>query len=119
MEDAKMELWELSVDHVEGLVKQLFELEQLWHAQTNDIRPNQRWSHWRRWYHQVAAGSAALRETVADGRLTNARLISWNPKEPWGPGSLFFRSLDTCRLLPVESAVFQVNLYASAHTWDY
>jgi hypothetical protein len=76
-------------------------------------------SPWYNWYTRVATGASAVRTTVADGRIPYGRLIAWNPKKPWEPENLLFRSLDTCRLLPLDCAVFRIQMYATTCAWHW
>ncbi|KAJ3529391.1 hypothetical protein NMY22_g9016 [Coprinellus aureogranulatus] len=132
MKDSKMEVREIDVPHVEHLVKQLFIMEDYWDSGAEEARARQdtegsssssapipEHSPWYMWYKRVATGTTAVRETIADGRIPNARLMAWNPKKSWDPDNLFFRSLDTCRLLPMDCAVFRIQMYASTCTWQY
>jgi hypothetical protein len=84
-------------------------------------------SHVQRWYRSVATGHNAIkgdwnlcsRTTASDNAGVRGRLIAWKTKEPFLPRNLFFRTVDTFRLLPVQLADFRVQIYAHPSGWDH
>ena len=70
-------------------------------------------SPFQRWYRQNASLSTSVRDHK--GR----RLIAWKTDKPFLPENLFFRTVDTCRLLPMALAQFQVQLWADPTAWEH
>ncbi|KAH6905494.1 hypothetical protein BKA70DRAFT_1431131 [Coprinopsis sp. MPI-PUGE-AT-0042] len=102
----------LDVPVVENILNMIFDGEKVWEAKGLE-------SPIKKWYKRVATGSTAVRSRIADGRLSNARSIVWNTKNPWLPENLYFRSNDTCRLLQMSCAVYRVQIYALPSLWSY
>ncbi|EAU87052.2 hypothetical protein CC1G_12389 [Coprinopsis cinerea okayama7 len=124
MKDSVMVLREWGISRVEQWRDELFNLmEASWAKVGDDVPstsakpPNE--SPYRRWYRRVATGTTAVRQKVGDGRIPNGRLIAWNPKRPWIPKNLYFRSVDTCRLLPMFCADFRLEVYGLQSHWDW
>jgi hypothetical protein len=46
------------------------------------------------------------------------RLIAWKSNKPFKPGNLFFRTIDSGRLLPMEPAIFRLQIYAHKSHWE-
>jgi hypothetical protein len=120
--DSIMILDEVPARKVELIMNAVFkEIEQGW---IND--GHEGGSHFQRWYRSVATGPQAVKNIKDDSELGSAdnntgvrgRLIAWKTKEPFLPSSLFFRTVDTSRLLPVHLADFRVQLYAHPSEWD-
>jgi len=70
------------------------------------------------WFRQVAQGPSAVRERGNKNR-PNRRLIAWKTGKPFEAQNLFFRTVDTSRLLPAALADFRVQWYAPKGIWDY
>ncbi|KAK7064744.1 hypothetical protein R3P38DRAFT_2826210 [Favolaschia claudopus] len=89
------------------------EIEESW---TKARRP----SPYRQWYKDVATGQHAVsNETpTEDGVFEGTRLISWKQGKPFDPEYLFFRTVDTGRLLPMDSADFRAQFWAYRGFWD-
>lgn len=77
-------------------------------------------SPFQHWYRKVASGPNAVRESKEEGtdRGLQGRLIAWKTKKPFQASSLFFRSLDTSKLLPMHLADFRIQMYAHPAEWD-
>ncbi|KAJ3508156.1 hypothetical protein NLJ89_g5905 [Agrocybe chaxingu] len=85
-----------------------------------DIQSNPRvdGSPHERWFRDVAQGPNAVRAKVTNSRL-NGRLIAWKKDKPFDPTNLFFRTVDTSRLLPMALADFRIQWYASTGFWQW
>ncbi|KAK0454191.1 uncharacterized protein EV420DRAFT_604727 [Desarmillaria tabescens] len=46
------------------------------------------------------------------------RTVAWKKGRPFHPQNLFFRTVDTGRLLPMSLASFRVQMYATKDRWD-
>jgi hypothetical protein len=66
------------------------------------------------WYRSVATGKNAVVDEAleATGVFENCRLIAWKTGKPFQPENLFFRTVDSGRLLPMHLADFRVQIYA-------
>jgi hypothetical protein len=63
----------------------------------------------QRWYR--AATSLSIGST--------GRLIAWKSDKPFKPRNVFFRTIDSGRLLPMEHAIFRANIYAHKSHWEH
>jgi hypothetical protein len=45
-------------------------------------------------------------------------LIAWKSNKPFKPRNLFFWTIDSGRLLPMEHAIFQLQIYAHKSCWE-
>ena len=70
------------------------------------------------WFRQVAQGASAVRERGKRNR-PNRRLIAWKTGKPFEAQNLFFRTVDTSRLLPAALADFRIQWYAPKGIWDH
>ncbi|KAK0454192.1 uncharacterized protein EV420DRAFT_604756 [Desarmillaria tabescens] len=62
-------------------------------------------SPFQRWYREIA--SVKKRQ----------RTIAWKTGKPFVPENLFFRTVDTARLLPMNLADFRIQIYATKGLW--
>ena len=69
------------------------------------------------WFRKVAQGTSAVRENGNRNR-PNRRLIAWKTGKPFEAQNLFFRTVDTSRLLPAALADFRIQWYAPKGIWD-
>ena len=69
------------------------------------------------WFRKVAQGTSAVREQGNRNR-PNRRLIAWKTGKPFEAQNLFFRTVDTSRLLPAALADFRIQWYAPKGIWD-
>lgn len=60
-----------------------------------------------RWYR-----SAATRDS------TEKRVIAWKSGKTFDPKNVYFRTLDTGRLIPMEFADFRLQVYAHRSAWN-
>ncbi|KAJ7732767.1 hypothetical protein B0H14DRAFT_2409209 [Mycena olivaceomarginata] len=100
----------------EATVSELIELifdsvEQMWGA---DGSPYQKW------YRSVATGKDAVvdKRSNEEGIFENSRLIAWKKGKPFDAENLFFRTVDTGRLLPMYLADFRMQFYAHTSFWE-
>jgi hypothetical protein len=70
------------------------------------------------WFRKVAQGTSAVREHGNRNR-PNRRLIAWKTGKPFEAQNLFFRTVDTSRLLPAALADFRIQWYAPKGIWDH
>ena len=70
------------------------------------------------WFRNVAQGTSAVREQGNRNR-PNRRLIAWKTGKPFEAQNLFFRTVDTSRLLPAALADFRIQWYAPKGIWDF
>ena len=70
------------------------------------------------WFRKVAQGTSAVRERGNRNR-PNRRLIAWKTGKPFEAQNLFFRTVDTSRLLPAALADFRIQWYAPKGIWDH
>ncbi|KAJ6573955.1 hypothetical protein DFH09DRAFT_384137 [Mycena vulgaris] len=68
----------------------------------------------QQWYKSVATGTNAIvNDAVAsDSTFEKSRLIAWKTDKPFKPANLFFRTVDSGRLLPMSLAYFRVQFFA-------
>ncbi|KAH6905493.1 hypothetical protein BKA70DRAFT_1293301 [Coprinopsis sp. MPI-PUGE-AT-0042] len=112
MSQTDMVAHEMDVPVVEAILNGTFESEERWTEKGLE-------SPLKQWYKRVATVPTAVRTRIADGRVPDGRLMAWNPKNLWHPKNIFFRSNDTCRLLPMNCGIFRVQLYAMPCLWNY
>ncbi|CAA7270508.1 unnamed protein product [Cyclocybe aegerita] len=84
----------------------------------SDSSPRVHGSPHERWFRSVAQGPDAVRVKITNDRL-KGRLIVWKKGKPFDPASLFFRSVDTSRLLPMALADYRIQWYASKGFWEW
>ena len=75
-------------------------------------------SQFEQWFRRVSQGPNAIRSPSTNNRL-NGRLISWKTGKDFKAENLFFRTVDTSRLLPMALADFRIQWYAHPHTWQW
>ncbi|KAK0219252.1 hypothetical protein IW262DRAFT_1298327 [Armillaria fumosa] len=65
-------------------------------------------------------GFSPFQQWYLDARSVNTpqRTIAWKKDRPFHPENLFFRTIDTDRLLPMSLASFRVQLYATKDWCD-
>ncbi|KAF8964550.1 hypothetical protein BDZ97DRAFT_1660224 [Flammula alnicola] len=105
-----MELEEFSERYVEKVRNIVFDGQQKW--------PTPEGSEIQQWFRRVAQGPNAVRSMSTNNRM-NSRLISWKTGKKFVPENLFFRTVDTSRLLPVALADFRIQWYALKDTWAW
>jgi len=47
-----------------------------------------------------------------------SRVIAWKSNAPFKPANLFFRTIDTGRLLPMSAAEFRIQYWAHKGVWN-
>ncbi|TFK24565.1 hypothetical protein FA15DRAFT_687417 [Coprinopsis marcescibilis] len=110
LKSSTMVMRELDTWKTESLRDQLFAVEsELWKDKGG--------SPFYHWYKRVATGETAVRADIGDDRIAQGRLIAWNVKKPFEAVNINYRSLDTCRLLPVNCADFRLQLYTMEEVW--
>ncbi|KAF8951298.1 hypothetical protein BDZ97DRAFT_1932535 [Flammula alnicola] len=108
--ECDMELEEFSERYVEKVRNIVFDGQQKW--------PTPEGSEIQQWFRRVAQGPNAVRSMSTNNRM-NSRLISWKTGKKFVPENLFFRTVDTSRLLPVALADFRIQWYALKDTWAW
>ncbi|KAJ7480088.1 hypothetical protein B0H11DRAFT_2026489 [Mycena galericulata] len=101
---------ELGIDSVSEILKITFDdMEKVWEDAG---------SPYQKWYRSVATGKEAIVDEalVAIGAFEHSRLIAWKTGKPFQPDNLFFRTVDSGRLLPMHLADFRVQYFA--HKFD-
>ncbi|KAG5651494.1 hypothetical protein H0H81_008466 [Sphagnurus paluster] len=78
-------------------------------------------SPWNKWYLKNANGPDAIKVTDSERKQqgVQGRLIAWKTGKPFVPSSLFFRTIDTAKLLPMHLADFNIQMYAHPSTWQW
>jgi hypothetical protein len=76
-------------------------------------------SPYQKWYRSVATGKDAIVDNRSneEGIFENSRLIAWKKGKPFDAENLFFRTVDTGRLLPMYLADFRMQFYAHTSFW--
>ncbi|KAG6918791.1 hypothetical protein DXG01_011543 [Tephrocybe rancida] len=76
-------------------------------------------SHFQRWYRTMAMGpeAAKINDKTRINKGLQGRLIAWKTGKPFEPSNLFFRSLDTGKLLPMNLADFNIQMYGHPTEW--
>ncbi|KAJ6569577.1 hypothetical protein B0H19DRAFT_1136097 [Mycena capillaripes] len=71
-------------------------------------------SPYQAWYRGVATGKDAVVDTQSteNSVFENCRLIAWKMGKPFKAENLFFRTVDSGRLLPMYLADFRIQFYA-------
>ena len=106
--DCALILDEFSESYVEQIRDSIFRLGQ---------QPGANGLQKQAWFRQVAQGASAVRERGNKNR-PNRRLIAWKTGKPFEAPNLFFRTVDTSRLLPAALADFRIQWYAPKGIWD-
>lgn len=65
-------------------------------------------SPWRKWYRSQAKPDAQRKQH-----------IFWKKSKPYEPKNIFFKTVDTGRLLPMSTALFRLQFYAHKSKWDH
>ncbi|KIM38480.1 hypothetical protein M413DRAFT_447719 [Hebeloma cylindrosporum] len=99
---------EFSESHVEKIRDSFFRLGQ---------QPGANGLQKQAWFRSVAQGASAVREPGNKNR-PNRRLIAWKTGKAFEAQNLFFRTVDTSRLLPAGLADFRIQWYATKGIWD-
>ena len=100
--DSPLLLQEISRDDVKVIVDQIFQ-ETRWPADGSPFR---------KWYRQNASLSTSVRDE-------QGRLIAWKSDTAFSPENIFFRTVDTSRLLPMALAEFRVQIWADPSLWEH
>lgn len=101
---------EFSETFVEEIRDSIFRHGQQLEVGTNEVEK-------QAWFRKVAQGPSAVREDKNKNR-PNRRLIAWKTGKPFEAQNLFFRTVDTSRLLPAALADFRIQWYAPKGIWD-
>lgn len=101
--DSLLQAQEISYSNVKLIVNKVFQKESEW----SDGSPFQRW------YRQ----NASLSTSVYDQK--GRRLIAWKTNKAFLPENIFFRTVDTYRLLPMALAEFRVEMWADPSVWEH
>jgi hypothetical protein len=72
----------------------------------------------QQWFKAVTQGPNAIRSMSRNNRM-NSRLISWKTGKKFLAENLFFRTVDTSRLLPMALADFRIQWYAHKEKWAW
>ena len=100
--NCRLQLQEICRKDVKIIINKVFEKESEWSV---------RGSPFQRWYRQ----NTSLSTSVRDGK--GRRLIAWRTDEAFLPENIFFRTIDTYRLLPMALAEFRVQIWADPSIW--
>jgi len=79
--------------------------------------PRPEGSQFEQWFRRVSHGPNAIRTPSTNDRM-ESRLISWKTGKEFKAENLFFRTVDTSRLLPMELAAFHIQWYVHPKTWQ-
>ena len=101
--NSHLQLQEISSIEVITIVEKTF--------QDMEARWSGNGSPFQNWYRQYASISSSVRDR--HGR----RLIAWKTNTAFSPENIFFRTIDTCRLLPMALADFRVQIWADPSIW--
>jgi hypothetical protein len=121
--DSIMVLDEVPASKVEAIRNAVFkDIEKVWLDEGH-----KEGSHFQRWYRTVATGPKAVKKNTDDSQAgsinintaVQGRFIAWKTNEPFLPSNLFFRTVDTSRLLPMHLADFRVQMYADPSEWNH
>lgn len=104
-------LEEFSETYVEEIRDSIFRQGQQLEVGTSEVEK-------QTWFRKVAQGTSAVREEGNKNR-PNRRLIAWKTGKPFEAQNLFFRTIDTSRLLPAALADFRIQWYAPRGIWDH
>ncbi|KAJ6501470.1 hypothetical protein C8R47DRAFT_227848 [Mycena vitilis] len=74
----------------------------------------------QKWYRRIATGKNAAidDESMENGVFEHSRLIAWKKGRPFEAENLFFRTVDSGRLLPMHLADFRVQFYAHSSAFE-
>ncbi|KAJ7151594.1 hypothetical protein C8R46DRAFT_913703 [Mycena filopes] len=104
--------WEIDVEDVQALVRMMFD----------EVEPDcgEGGSAYQKWFRSVAMGKDAVvdERPTEEGVLDNTRLIAWKESKPFKPENLFFRTVDSGRLLPMHLADFRLQIYAHKSSFE-
>ncbi|KAJ7037492.1 hypothetical protein C8F04DRAFT_1092647 [Mycena alexandri] len=110
--DCQLVNWELGVEDVESLVELMF----------NDLeeRYGDKGSAYQNWFRSVATGKDAVvdERSSEESVFDNSRLIAWKTDKPFKPENLFFRTVDSGRLLPMHLADFRIQIYGHKYSYE-
>ncbi|KAF8213726.1 hypothetical protein K438DRAFT_1565068 [Mycena galopus ATCC 62051] len=110
--DCELVNYELHTVTVEELIELTFDaLEKKWGVGG---------SPYQKWYRIVATGKDAIidKRSTEEGVFENSRLIAWKKGQPFEAQYLFFRTVDTRRLLPMHLADFRMQFYGHHTLWE-
>ncbi|KAF8883637.1 hypothetical protein CPB84DRAFT_1686278 [Gymnopilus junonius] len=88
----------------------MFQIQQTW--------PNEGGSDVERWFRKVTQGTDAIR-SWGNNKRQYSRLISWKKGKEFAAENLFFRTIDTSRLLPMSLADFRFQWYTHQGIWNH
>ncbi|KAF9477275.1 hypothetical protein BDN70DRAFT_810997 [Pholiota conissans] len=106
--DCELVCEEFSAQYVEKIRNTIFEAHQ------DRVGPQ----HVQQWFKTVTHGPNAVRSLSTNEKM-NSRLISWKTGKKFLPENLFFRTVDTSRLLPMALADFRIQWYAHRASWAW
>jgi len=98
-----LQLQEIPRNNVKTIINSIFQRESEW--------PEGR-SPYQSWYRQNSSLSTSVRDQK--GR----RLIAWKTDKVFLPENIFFRTVDTYRLLPMAAAEFRVQIWQDPSLWE-
>src|SRR6266498_2592593 len=106
IKDSLLVLQEISREDVRTIIDKVF----------HDSEGQNRWpaggSPFQKWYRQNASVSTTVRDEK------DRRLIAWKTNKAFSPENIFFRTIDTSRLLPMALADFRVQIWADPGVWE-
>ena len=110
LSDCDLILDEMSERQVEKLRNTMFYVQlEAW--------PNAGGSDIQKWFRKVTSGDTAVRSWGNNNRQYS-RHISWKKDKKFSAENLFFRTVDTSRVLPMALADFRIQWYAHKDIWD-
>ncbi|KAJ7785699.1 hypothetical protein B0H16DRAFT_1657248 [Mycena metata] len=110
--DCQLVNWEICVEDVQSLAEVVF----------NDLeeRCGDKGSAYQNWFRSVATGKDAVvdERSREEGVFDNSRLIAWKTDKPFKRENLFFRTVDSGRLLPMHLADFRIQIYGHKYAYE-
>lgn len=107
IKDSLLVLQEIPRSDIKTIVNSVF----------RDSETQARWpaggSPFQKWYRQ----NASISTTICDRK--KRRLIAWKTNTAFVPENIFFRTVDTSRLLPMALAEFRVQIWADPSLWEH
>jgi hypothetical protein len=102
--DTTLVLQEISCNNVKTIIDKIFlDSEARWPAGGSPFQ---------QWYRQNASVSTTVRDDH------DRRLIAWKTGAEFSPENIFFRTIDTSRLLPSGLANFRAQIWADPSLWE-
>ncbi|KAL0959750.1 hypothetical protein HGRIS_011440 [Hohenbuehelia grisea] len=115
IKDSVLDYYEVDTQLIDLLIGHTFEgAEEAWNRKSG----HQSGSPVQQWYRRMASGDSAFTQRSQGGPVPG-RIIAWKKGTPFAPRNIFFRALDTGRLLPMSSAVMRLQAYALPSFWEF